>query len=55
MRQDMPYGILNGDLKMFRVSGRCGNDEANRVVLEVRTDGLDDQQCGMRAISNGAV
>lgn len=53
--QDMPCGILNGDFKMFRVSGRCGNDEANRVALEVRTDSLDGQfPCGMRVLPNGA-
>ncbi len=51
----MPRGILNGDLKMFRVSGRCGNDESNRVVLEVRIDGRDCQWRRMRAISNDAV
>ncbi len=50
----MPWGILKGDLKKFRISGRCGNDEAKRVVLEVRTDGLDCQRCGMRTLSNGA-
>ena len=51
----MPYGVLNSVLKVFRIFGRCANDEANRVVLEVRTDGRDCQRRGMRALSNGAV